>query len=55
MFSFVNLPFNVDVTHVFSSDACFIQNDISRVPNDDPQEVPVLNKPLVFNLQSITL
>lgn len=30
------VPFNIDVTHLFSSDACFIQGDISCVPNNGP-------------------
>lgn len=37
------LPFNVDVTHLLASDACFIQNDISCVPNNGPQDIPVSN------------
>lgn len=37
----VTVPFDIDVTHVFSSDACFVQNDVSCVPNDAPQEIPV--------------
>lgn len=35
------VPFNIYVTHFFASDAGFIQNDISCVPNNGPQEVPV--------------
>lgn len=37
-----HLPFHIDITHVFSSDAFFIQNDICCVPNDGSQEVSVL-------------
>lgn len=35
------IPFNIDVTHIFSSDARFVQCDISCVPNDGSQEIPV--------------
>lgn len=42
------LPFHVDVTHVFSSDAGFVQSDISCVPDDGSQEVPVLRISLCF-------
>lgn len=42
-FGFIrHLPFNIDITHVLSSDACFIQNDICCVPNDGSQKVSVL-------------
>lgn len=37
-----HLPFHIDVAHVFSSDAFFIQNDIRCVPNDGSQEVSVI-------------
>lgn len=37
-----HLPFHIDITHVFSGDAFFIQNDIRCVPNDGSQEVSVL-------------
>lgn len=36
-----HLPFHIDITHVFSSDALFIQNDIRCVPNDGSQEISV--------------
>lgn len=31
------LPFHIDVTHVFSCDAGFIQDDFSCIPNDGSQ------------------
>lgn len=34
---FLHVPLHIDVTHLLSSDAGFIQNDISGVPNDDTQ------------------
>lgn len=46
-----SVPFNIDITHVFSSDACFIQSDISCVPDNGSQEVPVLNVSLCFILK----
>lgn len=42
------VPFHVDVAHVFSSDAGFIQSDISCVPDDGSQEVPVLKNIIMF-------
>lgn len=40
MCAFRLLPFHINVTHVFARDAGFIQNDISRVPNNSTQEEP---------------
>lgn len=50
-----HIPFNVDVAHVFSSDASFIQSDITCVPNDSSQEVPVSSMQLYFTPWCITL
>lgn len=36
---FLHVPLHIDVTHLLSSDAGFIQNDISGVPNDDTQHM----------------
>lgn len=35
------IPFNIDVTHVLSCDASFIQKDISGVPDNGPHIVSV--------------
>lgn len=37
---FSTLPFDVDVTHVLSSDAGLIQSHVSGVPDDHTQEMP---------------
>lgn len=49
------VPFDVDVTHVFTGDACLIQSDFGCFPNDGPQEVPVSNILLYFIVSCITL
>lgn len=36
-----SVPFNIDVTHIFSGDTCVIQSDLSCVPNDGSQDIPV--------------
>lgn len=41
-FRTLDIPFYVDIAHVFSSDTGFIQNYICCVPNDGSQEVSVL-------------
>ncbi len=34
------IPFYIDVTHIFASNAGFIQNYVRRVPNNDAQKKP---------------
>lgn len=48
-----HLPFNIDIAHVLSSDAGFIQNDICCVPNDGSQKVSVLKILQHFTLTSV--
>ena len=40
----VTVPFDIDVTHVFSRDAGLIQSHVCGVPDDGTQEMPVYSE-----------
>lgn len=36
-----HLPFDIDITHLFTSDGCFIQDNITCVPNYDAKFIAI--------------